>query len=175
VAAILHTHGWLDAKSVSGQRPSPDGPERLAQDLGAWLEDAAALLSPHAADGNALADLLSLVFEYDARAILRRPESHAVLASKGCRDVIRELAHLVLESPAVDSDRFKEIVTALRTGLRFRGRELFHPLRLALAGRAGEGELDRVILLLDRGAGLAFRVPVKGTRQRMLEFCASLE
>jgi len=48
-------------------------------------------------------------------------------------------------------------------------------IRLALAGRAGEGEFDRVILLLDAAAKLPFAAPVKGTRQRMLEFCAALD
>jgi hypothetical protein len=51
---------------------------------------------------------------------------------------------------------------------------LFHPIRLALAGRAGEGELDRVILLLDEAAG-AFPLGVKTARNRILEFCASLD
>src|SRR5713226_8656099 len=106
---------------------------------------------------------------------LRRPESHAVLAREGAREVIRELAHQVLEGPPVDSDRFKEIVSALKERLRHRGRQLFHPIRLALAGRAGEGELDRVILVLDCAAALPSCIAVKGTRQRMLEFCASME
>jgi hypothetical protein len=56
-----------------------------------------------------------------------------------------------------------------------RGRELFHPIRLALAGRAGEGELDRVILLLDEAAGLPFAVKVKSVRVRIVEFCAALD
>ena len=56
-----------------------------------------------------------------------------------------------------------------------RGRELFHPLRLALAGRSGEGELDRVILLLDDAASLPFAVPVKSARARILEFCGALD
>jgi hypothetical protein len=46
---------------------------------------------------------------------------------------------------------------------------------LALAGKIGEGELDRVILLLDSAVRLDFAVPVKGTRQRILEFCAALD
>ena len=46
---------------------------------------------------------------------------------------------------------------------------------LALAGRAGEGELDRVILLLDEAAGLSFTVPVKSVRVRIVEFCAGLD
>jgi len=52
---------------------------------------------------------------------------------------------------------------------------LFHPIRLALAGRAGEGELDRVILLLDEAANASFAVRVKPARERILEFCAALD
>jgi glutamyl-tRNA synthetase/nondiscriminating glutamyl-tRNA synthetase len=75
----------------------------------------------------------------------------------------------------LDSDRFKEIITALKESLEIRGRELFHPIRLALAGRAGDGELDRVILLLDEAAGASFTVRVKTARERILEFCAALD
>jgi hypothetical protein len=39
----------------------------------------------------------------------------------------------------------------------------------------GEGELDRVILLLDEAAGAGFAVMVKSARERILEFCAALD
>jgi nondiscriminating glutamyl-tRNA synthetase len=91
------------------------------------------------------------------------------------RDVLRQLALLLLDGAPLTSERFKEIVTFLKEQLEIRGRELFHPLRLALAGRAGEGELDRVILLLDEVAGFSFGVAVKTARERVLEFCAALD
>ena len=78
-----------------------------------------------------------------------------------------------LDGAPLTSERFMEIVTALKNGMELRGRELFHPIRLALAGRAGEGELDRVILLLDEAAGLSFAVSVKSARERILEFCSA--
>ncbi len=59
--------------------------------------------------------------------------------------------------------------------LELRGRDLFYPLRLALAGRPGEGELDRVILLLDEAASLPFAIPVKSTRTRIVQFCSALD
>jgi hypothetical protein len=162
VAAILREHGWLnDAPSVA---PIED-----------WCAKAAELLGPQSADRAALAELLNLVFVYDARAILAASGSHLVLAREGAPEVLRELALQILDGPEVDSDRFKGIINALKEKLTHRGRELFYPIRLALAGRAGEGALDRVILLLDSASQLPFRTPVKGTRQRMLEFCAALE
>jgi nondiscriminating glutamyl-tRNA synthetase len=102
-------------------------------------------------------------------------DSHAVLARHAARDVIRKLALLLLDPAPFTSDRFKEVVTSLKVGLHVRGRDLFHPIRLALAGRAGEGELDRVILLLDDAAALSFAVAVKSTRKRILEFCSALD
>jgi len=161
VAGILRERGWLAADPF---------PEQAA-----WCERAAALLGAHAAERAQLSDLLSLIFHYDAGELLAKVETHVVLSRSAARDVLRHLALLLLEPAPLSSERFKEVVTALKEGLDLRGRELFHPLRLALAGRAGEGELDRVILLLDEAAALPFAAPVKSARERILEFCASLD
>jgi hypothetical protein len=133
------------------------------------------MLGGHAADRAALADLLGLVFQYDAREIISRVESHVVLSRYAARDVLRELALLLLDGAPLDSERFKLIITQLKEGMDLRWRELFHPIRLALAGRAGEGVLDRVILLLDEAAGVSFSVAVKSARTRIVEFCAALD
>jgi hypothetical protein len=161
VAEILCEQGWLLA-TVS--------PAQLA-----WCERAAALLGPQVADRRSLADRLQLVFHYDARAILASVESHAVLSRYAARDVVRQLALVLLDGVPLTSERFKEVITLLKDLVGLRSRELFHPIRLALAGRAGGGDLDRVILLLDEAAALSFAVPVKPARERILEFCAALD
>src|SRR2546421_3263984 len=161
VLAILRERGWLAAE------PSPEQHD--------WCERAASMLGGHAADRAALADLLGLVFQYDAREIISRVESHVVLSRSAARDVLRQVALLLLDGAPLTSERFKEIVTALKDGMELRGRELFHPIRLALAGRAGEGGLDRVILLLDEAAGLSFAVSVKSARERILDVCSALD
>jgi nondiscriminating glutamyl-tRNA synthetase len=161
VVNILRERGWLAGE------PSR---EQLA-----WCEHAAAILGTHAADENALAELLALVFHYDAREIVTRVETHVVLSRFGARSVLRRLALQLLEGTPLSSERFQEIVTRLKDDLNVRGRELFHPIRLALAGRAAEGELDRVILLLDEAATLPFAARVKPARERIVEFCAALD
>jgi hypothetical protein len=165
IASILRVSGWL---AVAHELEADAA-------LQSWLARAAALLGPHAADRAALASLLALIFSYDASTILSDAANQAVLAREGARDVIRELANRVLEGGDVDSNRLKEIVEGMKAAVPCRSRAIFHPIRLALAGRAGDGELDRVILLLDAAARLPFTVAVKGTRQRMLEFCAALD
>jgi nondiscriminating glutamyl-tRNA synthetase len=161
VLGILRERGWLAGEASPEQH--------------SWCERAALMLGGHAADRVALAELLGLIFQYDAGEIISRVESHVVLSRYAARGVLRQVALMLLEGEALTSDRFKEIVTALKEGMELRGRELFHPIRLALAGRAGEGELDRVILLLDEGAAFSFAVPVKSARARILEFCSALD
>jgi hypothetical protein len=162
VAEILRERGWTVDEGFS--------PE-----LRSWCERAASMLGPHVADRAALSDLLDLIFHYDAQSVLDRVESHAVLARYGAREGVRRLALLLLDGGPVDSERFKEIITTMKEGSDLRSRDLFHPIRLALAGRAGEGELDRVILLIDEAAALPFAVPVKSARARILEFCSVLD
>jgi hypothetical protein len=163
VGSIMRERAWI----------APTVP--ITEPLAAWIARATFLLGVQAADRAALADLLSCVFSYDAAAILREPASHEVLSRDGGRAVIRALALEILGGPPVDSDRFKAIIISMKDKVLARSRDLFLPIRLALAGRAGGGELDRVILLLDSAAGIPGLAPVKGTRARIMEFCATLE
>lgn len=165
VADILCERGWLSAEVESTHEA----------DLNAWLTRAAELLGSHAADRAAFAALLELIFVYDAAAVLCDPVNQDVLARTGAREVIRELANRILDGSDIDSDRFKEIIEGMKESVPYRSRAMFHPIRIALTGRVGEGELDRVILLLDSAAKLDFAVTVKSARQRILEFCSALD
>ena len=81
ILAILRDRGWLTAD--------------LTPQLEAWCARAATILGPHAPDRDALAELLTLVFHYDAQQILARVETHEVLARYAARDVLRHLALLL--------------------------------------------------------------------------------
>jgi nondiscriminating glutamyl-tRNA synthetase len=163
VEAILRERGWISNVAT------------ITPEQNAWCERAAALLGPRCADRTSLADLLGLVFRYDAADLMTQMDTHVIMSRRDARDVLRQLGRLVLEPHPFTSERFKEIVTSLKESLDIQGRELFHPLRLALAGRVGEGNLDRVILLVDEAAGAGFATNVKTVRQRALEFCAALD
>ena len=162
VEEILRERGWI-------------AEEKFSPELQAWCERAAGMLGSHVADRAALSDLLDLIFHYEAEKVLERVDSHAVLARYGAREVVRRVALLLLDGGVLDSERFKEIINIMKEGSDLRSRDLFHPMRLALAGRAGEGELDRVILLIDEAAALPFTVAVKPARVRIVEFCSALD
>jgi hypothetical protein len=147
----------------------------LTAEQSAWCEHSATLLGPQCADRAALENLLSLIFHYDAQEILSHTDSHATLSRYAARDVLRQLASLLLDPVPLDSDRLREVVDVMKVNLDVRGRELFQTVRLSLAGRPGEGDLDRVILLLDEAAVARFATPVKSARERIIEFCSALD
>ena len=161
VVEILRDRRWLTSE------PSPE--------QSAWCARAAALLGPHSPDRDGLANLLSLIFCYDAQEILSNLDAQIVMSRYAARDVLRTLANLLLDPAVLTTEHFREIVEALKMQLDIRGRELFHPLRLALSGRSGERELDRVVLLLDAAAAARFCVPVKTVRDRIIDFCSALD
>jgi len=161
VAEILRSRGWLAGEPSAEQA--------------AWCGRAAALLGAQAGDRAALEGLLALIFHYDARQILATTDAHIVMSRYAAREAVRHLALLLLEPVPLGTEQFRRIVDQVKASLDIRGRELFHPLRLAIAGRSGEGELDRVALLLDEAAAAGFAVGVKTARERIIEFCSALE
>jgi glutamyl-tRNA synthetase/nondiscriminating glutamyl-tRNA synthetase len=161
VERIVREHLWLTGE--------------ISPEQSAWCERAASFLGSHAVDCVALAELLGLIFQFDAQEVLLRVESHIVLSRVGAREVLRRLALFLLDGEPLTSARFSEIISQMKESIEIRGRDLFHTVRLALAGRAGGGELDRVILLIDEAAGLGFAVAVKTTRGRILDFCGALD
>lgn len=166
IEGILRQQGWLT------EPVSPEMEEWMC-DAAEWLGLQVTLHSANEGRGT-LENLLALIFSYNAAELLEDKNNQTLMAREGARDVIRELANSVLEGGDLDSERFREIIIKLKSVFGSHGRMIFYPLRLVLAGRAGEGELDRVVLLLDRAAKLPFGVSVKGTHERMLEFCAAL-
>src|SRR3979490_390316 len=91
VLAILRERGWLFAEPSLEQH--------------GWCQRAAALLGGHAADRTVLADLLGLVFHYDAREVIASVESHVVLSRYAARDVLRQGALQLLDGAPRAVDR----------------------------------------------------------------------
>jgi glutamyl-tRNA synthetase/nondiscriminating glutamyl-tRNA synthetase len=118
-------------------------------------------------------DRLRFLFEYDAGAALARPEVAEVMAEPGAREVVTALAEELATAPRLDRERFREAAGRVRQRTGFKGRALFHPIRVALTGEAGGPELDLAVPAIDRGAELDSGAGIKaiaGCRERAAAF-----
>ncbi len=119
---------------------------------------------------------LRFLFRYDAAAAVARPGVPEVLAGSGAREVIEALAQdLARSGRLMDRETFRAAATRVRQQTGQKGKQLFHPIRVALTGEPDGPELDLAVPAIERGAELPERSgvgPILGARERAAAFAA---
>jgi nondiscriminating glutamyl-tRNA synthetase len=121
---------------------------------------------------------LAFLFQYDAEAALRVPAVRDEMSNADARGVVTALAEELASRPRLDRETFRAAANAVKKRTGTKGRALFHPMRVALTGRAEGPELDLAVPAIDRGAELPIGsgVPkILGNRERAAAFARVLE
>ena len=121
---------------------------------------------------------LSCLFAFAAEAALADPVMGEEMRQPGARAVVRTLAALLAAGPRLDRERFRAMAAEIKTATGQKGKGLFHPVRVALTGRADGPELDLLLPAIDRGAELPSSAgipPILGCRERAAAFADALE
>lgn len=96
-----------------------------------------------------------------------QPPPPGELDGSAVEALLRGLAEASRAGELLDAEGFRERARRLGRDLDLTGRDLFHPIRLALTGRDGGPELARLVPLLERGAGLQLVPPVADVAARI--------
>ena len=116
---------------------------------------------------------LAFLFEYDPARTLSDAQVREELKSDSARAVIAALAEELASAPRLDRERFRAAANQVRARTGQKGKALFHPIRIALTGRAEGPELDLAVPAIDRGADLPISAgipPIAGCRERASTF-----
>jgi len=116
-----------------------------------------------------------LIFEYDAESVVRGEETRHVVEDVGSRQVLAAFIPRVLavgEAP-LTYERFREIAKAVQKETGKKGKDLFHPIRVALTGAVSGPELEKLIPIFEEGAKLPLAKHVKSAAERLREFAAA--
>jgi nondiscriminating glutamyl-tRNA synthetase len=117
-----------------------------------------------------LQDIAHLIFEYDAAAIITGETTRHVAEEPASREILNAFIPKGLAEPTLKFDRFREIIKSVEKKTGKKGRELFHPVRVALTGAESGPELKRLIPIFEEGAQLSLTRPVKSCAERLREF-----
>jgi glutamyl/glutaminyl-tRNA synthetase len=121
---------------------------------------------------------LSFLFDYSPDRTLADQQVLDEMRTPEALAVVRALAEELQSVPRlVDRDRFRSAANAVKAKTGQKSRMLFHPIRIALTGRAEGPELDLAIPGIDRGADLprdAGIPPITGCRERAVAFADAL-
>jgi glutamyl/glutaminyl-tRNA synthetase len=126
---------------------------------------------------NQIPPRLEQLFHYDATRALADPGIRQEMAADGARSVTSALAEELASAPRLNRDTFRAIANQIKGRTGQKARALFHPIRVALTGRAEGPELDLLLPAIDRGAELPADAGIPtiiGCRERAAAFVVAL-
>ena len=110
-----------------------------------------------------------LIFGIDPDAAHADPENAAVLAADSARSVLSEFASRVrTHSGLVTAEDFKRWISEVQAATGVKGKELYHPIRIAITGAHSGREFDKIVPLIEEGAALGLAIPT--IHDRIMQF-----
>ena len=165
-----------DGAQNDTEPPSDDRPElHWPKEVVTWFGSITRMLSPSVDLLQQLPDKAALIFNYDAKAALASPGNAEVLAGPQTDAVLARFVFKVLEDDSaregkLTPEQFKKIVNQVKAETGAKGKELFHPIRIAITGSHSGPEFDKLIPILEEGSHLPLPKHVLGMRERVEEF-----
>ncbi len=137
----------------------------------AWFGKLLTLFVPGVDRLDELPGKTRFVFVLDPAAATAHPENSELLATESSQKVLSALALRLADwTELVTVGQFKIWMNEIKTETGVKGKELFHPVRIALTGSHSGPEFDKLIPLIEEGSTLALPEHVPGVRERVLAF-----
>ena len=172
---VSHSAGVFDEAKLAWMNRhymKEAAPERLAHECWSWLAERGwvgertpeaqqfvASLVPIAAGSvdrlEEVAERVAFVFEWDAQQA-----ASLVAGDAEGRRVVAAFADEAAQ-PMLDRDAFRAVMGRVKDRTGVKGKNLFHPVRVALTGADSGPELDLAVPAIDRGAQLPAGAGVK--------------
>lgn len=153
--------GWLPEQDAAGA------------DVQAWFERLLAVFVPSVDLLEQVPGRARFVFDFDPLRARDEEENAALLASEYAQKVLAAFAEKVrAHAGAVEPAQFKTWMNEVKAETGVKGKELFHPVRIALTGSHSGPEFDKLIPLFEEGSRLALPAHVLSVRERVEKFLA---
>lgn len=150
---FLEEAAYLDA------HPSPD--------VLAWLERVLDAVLKNLSSLNQLPGAVRIIFEYDAKKAGQELE---LSVTAGARMVLSAFIPKVLAQSDLSYGRFRAVTRDVQNETGRKGRDLFHPIRVAITGAVSGPELEKLIPIFEEGSKLPLARHVKSVAERLREF-----
>jgi glutamyl-tRNA synthetase/nondiscriminating glutamyl-tRNA synthetase len=151
-------------------------PDSTSPEEEAWFRQLLEIFAPSVDRLEELPEKAGFIFHLDPAAAIRSPENAAILASPSAGPVLKEFAARIATLPSpVTAEEFKAAINQVKTACKVKGKDLFHPIRIALTGSHSGPEFDKLVPLIEAGSRLNLPSPVPGMHQRMDDFGTTLQ
>jgi len=142
-------------------------PKEMSGEFWTWLGEAVEDLIEGA---DRFADLPEKFFPFfDFNLTGMEAAAKEILNSECGQKVVTLLGAKIAHAEQFNYDIFASFAQEIKDETGCKGKDLFHPLRIALTARISGLKLDRFIPLIEEGARLAFPKPIKNCTQRVFD------
>jgi len=139
-------------------------------DVLAWVESVLAAVVKNINSLSQLPEAVRVIFEFDVERARATPEFQELLADPGARAVLKAFIPKVLIENPLTYERFREIAKSVQKETGKKGKDLFHPIRVAVTGAASGPELEKLVPIYEAGSKLPLAHHVKSVAERLREF-----
>jgi len=148
-------------------------PQEITDAHWSWLEQAVEAFSERVDTFSDLKDSLAQIFDFSLEHL--GEEEWSDLKGECGKRVVRSFAGLLAGTDRLDFAAFAEMTKAIKGETGCKGRDLFHPLRIALTARSSGLDLDKLIPLVESGAALDLPRPLMSCSERVAEALSFLD
>jgi glutamyl-tRNA synthetase/nondiscriminating glutamyl-tRNA synthetase len=158
--------------AAAGLLPSHDASWQVTTAaVEAWFGKLLALFLPAVNQLDELPVKSAFVFRFSPADARASEENVPILASTTAQKVLNAFAaRVAAHSGPVTPEQFKAWMNEIKTETGAKGKELFHPVRIALTGAHSGPEFDKLIPILEEGSCLNLPVHVLSVRERIEQF-----
>jgi glutamyl-tRNA synthetase/nondiscriminating glutamyl-tRNA synthetase len=143
--------------------------DSVSEPIKDWFTRLLALLVPSVDHLDQLPAKAAPIFAFDPEAARANEENAAILAVDSARTVLAEMADRIrAHSGPVTPEAFKAWMNEIKAAAGVKGKDLFHPVRVALTGSHSGPEFDKLIPLIEDGSALGLAIP--SVRERIESF-----
>ena len=135
-----------------------------------WLERVLDAVLKNLDQLGQLPEAMRLIFEYDAAQVVMGEETRHVAEDAGARQVLAAFVPKVLAEKELSYERFRALAKEVQKETGKKGKDLFHPIRVAVTGAVSGPELEKLIPIFEEGSKLHLARHVKSTAERLREF-----
>jgi len=140
--------------------------EPLGEATLAWLERALDAILKNLDHLDQVPAAAKMIFDYDSGA----DDPKHVLEDTAAREVLKAFVPKMLALDEITYEKFREVTKAVQKETGKKGKDLFHPIRVALTGAGSGPELEKLIPIFEQGSRLQLARHVKSCAERLRDF-----
>lgn len=154
--------------SQAGLLPTRDG---ASEGIASWFELLVKVFLSALDQLDQLPAKAAFIFGFDPAAARAESENAVVLESEISAKVLAAFATRVSgASGAIVPEQFKAWMNEVKAETGAKGKNLFHPVRIALTGAHSGPEFDKLIPVIETGSALPLPVHVPSIQERVQQF-----